>query len=508
MSRFMESSKKIITFVLVAAIAFIAIVANPKAVTDTINIGDPEDTPAYIGGRSIGLKKTTDGGYLYCLEMSKKTPKNVTATLTGERDAGIASIITNGFPMKSLTGVREKDYYITQLAIWWYLDEVNGTSNVSENVKSTGADPEGLRQYVRQLVEQGLAAREAGYPVTTVTVNTDSNLLTIAGNYYESKAIQVTTTANEYKVTLEGATENTKTVSTTSNEEKTTFNKDEAFKIKVPADEINKPNFTINVTIEATGTVYKAYQYTPADSNYQVVTPGVIEPVVEKVSTNIALDLITTKVTVTKSDANTNNPLPGAVLVLKNSAGEEITNWTSTNDSHVIRNLTAGTYSISEKKAPEGYELSKDVVTFTISNESDDVTVNFVNKQTEKTVINITKISAESGNALAGAVLVIKDADGKEVERFTTTNEAHVITGLAYGTYTLSEISAPAGYKKSDEIMTITLDDDHISYQIKYANYQEIEVPNTASSSIIFTILGIAIIGSGLGFVYRNGKKA
>ena len=104
--------------------------------------------------------------------------------------------------------------------------------------------------------------------------------------------------------------------------------------------------------------------------------------------------------------------------------------------------------------------------------------------------------------------MVVKDSTGKEVERFTTTEESHVITGLEYGTYTLSEISAPAGYKTSDEVIEFTLDDDHISYQIKFANYKEVIVPDTSTNSLLFTILGIAIIGSGLGFVYKNGKEA
>ena len=365
-----------------------------------------------------------------------------------------------------------------------------------------------MRQYVKSLVDGGLEALRVGYPTTSLSVNVEKNSVSIATDYYESEAITVSTTANEYTVTLEGATENTKIISTSSNEEKATFNKDEKFIIRVPANEITKSTLNIKVIVSVTGVVYKAYEYVPTDSTMQAVTPGIIEPTEEKVSTSIDLELTTTKVSVTKYDANTNNPLPGAKLVLKNSAGEEITSWTSTNNSHVIRNLTAGVYTVSETEAPTGYELSKDVVTFTISKDSDVQEIRLDNYSLEKTVVNITKISSETGNALAGAVMVVKDSEGKEVERFTTTEEAHVITGLAYGTYTLSEVSAPAGYKISDEVMTFTLDDDHTSYQIKFANYKEFAVPDTSTSSIIFKILGIAIIGSGLGFIYRNAKRA
>ena len=508
MNKIIENSKRILTLVLIAAVAFVATTTITRAVADTITVGEAEDIPAYIGGVTFATKTTSDGKYLYCLEMSKKTTRNTTVKLGEARDAGIANIILNGYPNKSITGDRLKDYYITQTALWWYLDEVTGSTNLGEQFKSEGDDSYGMRQYVKSLVDGGLEALRVGYPTTSLSVNVEKNSVSIATDYYESEAITVSTTANEYTVTLEGATENTKIISTSSNEEKATFNKDEKFIIRVPANEITKSTLNIKVIVSVTGVVYKAYEYVPTDSTMQAVTPGIIEPTEEKVSTSIDLELTTTKVSVTKYDANTNNPLPGAKLVLKNSAGEEITSWTSTNNSHVIRNLTAGVYTVSETEAPTGYELSKDVVTFTISKDSDVQEIRLDNYSLEKTVVNITKISSETGNALAGAVMVVKDSEGKEVERFTTTEEAHVITGLAYGTYTLSEVSAPAGYKISDEVMTFTLDDDHTSYQIKFANYKEFAVPDTSTSSIIFKILGIAIIGSGLGFIYRNAKRA
>ena len=54
----------------------------------------------------------------------------------------------------------------------------------------------------------------------------------------------------------------------------------------------------------------------------------------------------------------------------------------------------------------------------------------------------------ESGKALSGATLVVKDSAGKELDKWTTDGKAHEITGLLTvgETYTLSEISAPSGY--------------------------------------------------------------
>ena len=507
MNKILEKSKKFLTLILVAAIAIVTVTTSTKAITETINVGDAQDLEAYIGGVRFATKTTTDGGYLYCLEMAKKTTMNTTATYTGVRDAGIAYIVMNGYPTKSFTGDALKDYYITQTAIWWYLDETTGSTNLGEQFKSEGLDPYNMRGYVKTLVQGGVQAKAQGYTTTTVKVDTESDKLTLDGTYYTSKAINVTTNASTYTVSLEGAPEGTKVVGTTSGKEATTFNNNEGFIIKVPVTGVSKTSLNVKVNVTANGVSYKALEYTPAQADMQKVTPGIITPTDEKVSTSINLGLTTSKVRIIKYDATTNQPLGGAKLVVKDADGEVITSWTSTTNAHVIRNLSNGTYTVEETEAPEGYEKSNEKVSFTISGDSDDVTVKFMNTPKEKTVVNITKIDSETGNALAGAVLVIKDATGKEVERFTSTTESHVITGLPYGKYTVSEVSAPAGYKTSEEVIEFTLDDDHISYQIQFANYKEVYVPDTNVNNLLFTVLGIAIIGSGLGFVYKNGKK-
>ena len=105
--------------------------------------------------------------------------------------------------------------------------------------------------------------------------------------------------------------------------------------------------------------------------------------------------------------------------------------------------------------------------------------------------------------------VILRDSTGKEVARFTTTTDSYTLTDLSNGTYTVEEESAPAGYIKSSQKVSFTIDDQHLSHQINFVNAKETIVPNTASSSsIILTILGIAILGSGIAYVYKNSKKA
>lgn len=500
-----KSIKKTILSVLVALLVFVSTATATYAVPQTITLGGTETLEGYVSGVKFTTKTTKDGGYLYCLDMKKKTAKDTTATLKGQRDAGVAYIIANGYPSKSITGDRLKDYYITQTAVWWYLDDTTGSSNLSQKFKTTGSDPHNIRPIIKNLVEKAKTAKANGYAQTKLTITTSNKDMSLKDGYYVSSEITASSSnISTYTVTLSNAPSGTKVVST-SGVEKTTFNAGEKFIIKVPGSKVTGTELDIKVTAKATGYVTKAYEYTPVNNTMQPV--ALIETETQNVSSTITLSIDNSKVTIIKVDKSTNQPLAGAKLVVKDSAGNTITGWTSTTNGHVIRNLKPGTYTVTETSAPKGYKLNTTPVTFTITASNQNVTVKFYNEPKE-TVVNILKVDNETQKPLAGATLVVRKADGTEVVRFTSTTEPYVLTNLEDGTYTVEEIAAPAGYILSSEKKTFTIDDNHLSHQITFGNNPEVKVPDTASSSLIFTLLGIVIISTGIGFVYKNGKKA
>lgn len=500
-----KSFKKIILSVLVALLVFVSTATATYAVPQTITLGGTETLEGYVSGVKFTTKTTKDGGYLYCLDMKKKTAKDTTATLKGQRDAGVAYIIANGYPSKSITGDRLKDYYITQTAVWWYLDDTTGSSNLSQKFKTTGSDPHNIRPIIKNLVEKAKTAKANGYAQTKLTISTSNKAMTLKDGYYVSNEITAATSnISSYKVSLTNAPSGTKVVST-SGVEKTTFSAGEKFIIKVPGSKVTGTELNIQVTAKATGYVTKAYEYTPANSTMQPV--ALIETETQNVSSTITLSIENSKVTIIKIDKSTNQTLAGAKLVVKDSAGNTITGWTSTTNGHVIRNLKPGTYTVTETAAPKGYKLNTTPVKFTITSANQNVTVKVYNEPKE-TVVNILKVDNATQKPLAGATLVVRKADGTEVARFTSTTEPYVLTNLEDGTYTVEEVAAPAGYILSSEKKTFTIDDNHLSHQITFGNNPEVKVPDTASSSLIFTLLGIVIISTGIGFVYKNGKKA
>ena len=76
-----------------------------------------------------------------------------------------------------------------------------------------------------------------------------------------------------------------------------------------------------------------------------------------------------TKVRLLKLD-ETGKPLPGASLVLLDANKEVVESWVSEEVPHLIERLPAGTYTLAEDKAPEGY-LKADPIDFTVAEVTD-----------------------------------------------------------------------------------------------------------------------------------------
>ena len=273
-------------------------------------------------------------------------------------------------------------------------------------------------------------------------------------------------------------------------------------------ESINKLSTEFSVVVSGSGTINKAYLYTPTHSRFQ--TTATIYPETKYVNDSVKLNIEKiSKVVISKQDATTGEELPGAKLTVKDENGNVVDSWTSTEESHVIEGLKPGKYTLTEEMAPEGYKLSTETVTFVVK-EDGTVDGKVVMYNSPKKSVLISKKDFTTGEELPGAKLELRNEKGELIEAWVSANEPHVIEGLEPGKYTLTEVLAPEGYELSKEAITFTVNEDGTvdGDVIMYNKPETVEVPSTGTFKTITTsLIGLLIIGLGSALIYRNYKK-
>lgn len=327
---------------------------------------------SYLSGSqyiNIQFKKTTDGKIIYCIERSKAPIGSGTTekyTLQKELSSKVAYVMENGYPNKSIFGNADKDYYTTGLAIWYVINPNDSTFEYFNLANGTYRG--NSSDIIVEMAKLVNGANSYSYTSPSIKINNSNSNLSLSsdGKYYVSSSMGVKTTGTvgNYTVSLNNAPEGT-IVTDTKGNAKTTFATNESFLVKVPVSNVKKISNEFKVNVSAKGTINKAYAYTSTRSNVQ--NTGALYPENSNVndSTTVKLNVVTV-VEISKVDVTTGEELAGAHLELKDEKGNLIEAWVSTNESHVIEGLAPGKYTLTEVIAPDGYELSKETVTFVV----------------------------------------------------------------------------------------------------------------------------------------------
>lgn len=156
-----------------------------------------------------------------------------------------------------------------------------------------------------------------------------------------------------------------------------------------------------------------------------------------------------TTVELTKADLATGEELPGASLAVLDENGETVDEWISEETPHIIKELVAGkTYKMVERIPADGYATAESIE-FVVENTAE------IQKHTmldDTTKVAISKTDITDSKEVPGAKLTVFDAEGKEVESWTSTEEPHLIEKLPVGKYTLREEQAPKGYLIAEDV--------------------------------------------------------
>lgn len=191
----------------------------------------------------------------------------------------------------------------------------------------------------------------------------------------------------------------------------------------------------------------------------------------------------------------------------------KLTKRTMGDENYLNDDLRPGTYIIEEVSAPDGflidkYVLKEDGTTEVINGDIDVIcdyetdedppvpvkkTISGTDKDGQhkflaralvknaavftytlksaeyETETHIKKTDATTTKELPGATLQILDSDNEIVEEWESTTEEHIVYGLASGTYTLREITAPYGYDIAEDI-EFTVKDNEVVNPVKMEN--------------------------------------
>ena len=179
--------------------------------------------------------------------------------------------------------------------------------------------------------------------------------------------------------------------------------------------------------------------------------------------------------TLKKADATDETLVNGAAFQLTDDSDNKVIWKTLDNTtfastwSNITKTLVAGkTYTLTETKAPDGYEKAapvkitmneKGVITVTEGGDHVSVTENStITVKDQPIEIGLKKIDAESKEKLEGAVFKVTgtfaDKEITEIE-VTPANLTETLSGqlIAGETYTLTETTAPKGYELAEPIV-------------------------------------------------------
>ncbi len=169
-----------------------------------------------------------------------------------------------------------------------------------------------------------------------------------------------------------------------------------------------------------------------------------------------------------------------------------------------------GDYQVKELETAPGYVNMKESIAVEV-NKTDVDLEDIANSQT---VVHFSKVDAETGEGLPGAVLELYAPDGSLLDTWETTDIPHVIPGLPVGEgYVLREVTAPDGYEAAEdvtfnvedttEIQTITMEDEHTPEEPEEPDEPQTpeepdeptpDIPQTGGSRAVIWVSGLLIL--------------
>lgn len=517
---------KFMTLIMMIAVIICGGVTSTTAATtipDAV-VSDKLREVEYIKNFPVIIKTAENGKYyIYCMNMTATYAGGVKFSKTGAVDPGYIYILNN-LPN---TGDKDKDFYIAQMAVWYYEDYLNQNNfNLVSEVKKyiiRHKDTEEVSKAIYKLYD---GAKNYKEPVAKLELDKTPITFTENDGYFVSSEIKV------YQENIKG---NLKYSLTNAPAGSLVVKSTNGVKVKVPVEKVTPgKQITLSLNIQGTHVKYTGYYYYHSSKYQKVLFEHPLETsqiLRDSVSMTVTRKEEKFEVNISKTDVTQSKEVEGATLVVKDELGKVIDTWVSTKETHKLI-LLPGKYSLTETIAPKGYKLSKTTIEFLLDTNGDLYVKNDKGNYTKVNrvvminelmdVVSFAKKDSETNKYVSGATLVIKDNNEKVIKEFVTNGKVFQME-LDPGYYTLSEKAAPEGYVLSKEVIKFQLMEDGTlkvmnnkgeyadSVIITFYNTKEKEevvpVPPTDMNSTLLIVGGIALLIGGIACAKKTIKE-
>lgn len=326
--------------------------------------------------------------------------------------------------------------YLTQIAIWWYIDKVNGLDDTknysSKGVESTIVeDADGKGKYdsdknyqyynnLSALDKQAIKASRYASKIDSLVTgalayegdNTTPNIglpskdsitYTIEGDNIITSTITPISTSESFSGYTITANNSDVKVLNTNLVEQTTFGRGESFIISMPTSLVKDGEISVDVSVEGSFSKKDAFFYKPTSTSLQTTVLGVINNSKEKVNLNLTYQIELGEGKFRKIDAETGNYVENAILSIMDSKGTTVSTF-ETSDKETVVTLPVGNYTVTETRVPDGYSAEKTTYDFEIKK---DETTEIVLKNTKLIDVPNTKVNMTYVYGIGIAIVVV-----------------------------------------------------------------------------------------------------
>ena len=247
---------------------------------------------------------------------------------------------------------------------------------------------------------------------------------------------------------------------------------------------------------------------------------------IENTNEGQKITMIDKIVDVTKTDMVNGEEVEGAKLVVTDKEGNEIDKWTSTKEPHHVVGLEEGkTYVLTETTCPYGYEIAESI-TFTVTTDKETQLIEMKDMPILKSV-QVEKIDKDTGEHIKSNKFTFGIFEDEECTKLIKEAGANEFEGTAlfenlrYGTFYIKELKAPLGYKLSDQVVKIEINDEGVFadgvsleetegiYSFVYYNslLPAVQTGNETNYALLLGIATIAAVGIIGGTILLKHKK-